>query len=325
MSQYRHILVITSPDMQHTPALRRAAALARKTGAHLELCLFDYHLGIAAVGVLQPLVMDLAQGAFASQREGWLRDTALDLSESGLSTSFKFVWSESIIDAIVSRLLHAHYDLVVKDLGPTSALRLGQLSALDRALVRLCPVPLLMVQEGPESRHPRLLAAVDPAHDTEDPKGLNQRIVQAALALAYQCDGTVHLGHSFAGLPLLTTVDSWSTGIEFTQSYDLLRNRQQEAFDAMAESLGVAKELRHSLCGEPSSEMPALANLIGASTLVVGSTYRHGLDRWLVGSTAEDILDTASGDVLVVKPDGFLRVLAAHYGLPSTPNLPQAA
>lgn len=323
MSQYRQILVIVSPAMQRTPALRRAVALARKTGASLELCLFDYHRGIAAVGVLQPLVMDLALAGFAAERERWLRDTALDLSESGLRVSSKFIWGEPIVDGIVGRVLRGHYDLVVKDIAQEAALRMGRLSSLDRALVRLCPVPLLMVQEGRESQHPCVLAAVDPEHDTQDVKGLNQRVVKAALALAYQCDGVVHLGHSFAGLPLLNSVDSWSSGAEFTQLYDLLRNHQQESFTALADALGVAKELRHSLTGEPGSEMPALARQIEANTLVVGSSYRQGLNRWLIGSTAEDILDSAPCDVMVVKPEGFLNDLAAHYGLADTSELPQ--
>lgn len=325
MSQYRQILVIVSPEMKHTPALRRAAALARKTGASLELCLCDYHRGIAAVGVLQPSVMELAKTAFAGERERWLRDTALDLSESGLHVSFKFIWGEPIVDGIVGHVLCGHYDLVVKDMSQEHALHVSRLSSLDRALVRLCPVPLLMVQEGRESQHPCVLAAVDPEHDTQDVKGLNQRIVNAALALAYQCDASAHLGHSFSGLPLLNTVDSWSSGAEFTQLYDLMRNRQQESFTALADALGVAQELRHSLTGEPSSEMSALARQIKANTLVVGSSYRQGLNRWLIGSTAEEILDMAPCDVMVVKPETFLNDLATHYGLADPTGLPQPA
>lgn len=323
MSQYRQILVIASPDMQPTPALRRAAALARKTGAQLELCLFDYHRGIAAVGVLQPLVMDLAQSAFASERERWLRDTAAALSASGLGVSSKFIWGEPIVDGIVAQVLRGHYDLVVKDIATASALRLGRLSSLDRALVRLCPVPLLMVQEGHESQHPCVLAAVDPGADSQAPGRLNQRIVQAALALAYQCDGSVHLGHCFAGLPLPNGLDGWSSGSEFTQLYEQLRSRQQQSFTALADALGVATELRHSLIGEPSSEMPALAGRIQASILVVGSSYRQGLNRWLLGSTAEGILDSAQCDVMVVKPEDFLDALASHYGLADASELPQ--
>lgn len=319
MSQYRQILVVVSPEMKQTPALRRAVALARKTGARLELCLFDYHRGIAAVGVLQPQVMELAKTAFIAERERWLREVALELSESGLQISANFVWGEPIVDHIVERVLRGQYDLVVKDMAEGS----NRLSTLDRALVRLCPVPLLMVLNGHEGQHPCVLAAVDPKHDTQDHDSLNQRIVRAALALAYQCDGVVHLGHSYAGLPLLSTVDGWTSGAEFTRLYDMLRNTQQESFTALADSLGVPKERRHSLSGEPFSEMPALARQIGASTLVVGSSYRQGLNRWLIGSTAADILDSAQCDVMVVKPQGFLEDLAEHYGLGDVSELPQ--
>jgi universal stress protein E len=51
--------------------------------------------------------------------------------------------------------------------------------------------------------------------------------------------------------------------------------------------------------------LPAFLAEQDASVLVMGAVSRSALDRFLVGSTAEKLLDIVDQDVLIIKPDGF--------------------
>jgi universal stress protein E len=56
------------------------------------------------------------------------------------------------------------------------------------------------------------------------------------------------------------------------------------------------------VCGNPATEIPALARSLRAGLVVMGAVSRTGLKRVFIGNTAEDVLDGLHCDVLVVKP-----------------------
>jgi universal stress protein E len=52
-----------------------------------------------------------------------------------------------------------------------------------------------------------------------------------------------------------------------------------------------------------TKELPAFASKHDASIVVLGAISRSLLGRWLIGSTAERVLDHIESDVLILHPE----------------------
>ena len=59
-----------------------------------------------------------------------------------------------------------------------------------------------------------------------------------------------------------------------------------------------------------ASELRALTKRLRASLVVMGAISRSGIQRLLIGNTAERVLDDMPCDVLIVKPAGFKSKVA---------------
>ncbi|MEQ1438752.1 universal stress protein [Fontimonas sp. SYSU GA230001] len=316
MSQYQRILVIADPAMRRTPAIERAARLAKATGAELHLCLFDYHATIAAVGSVSEEVMALAKTGFLREREEWLDDQARLLADDGLRVQTDVIWGRPIHEKILGKVIEIAPDLVVKDVHREPALKRLLYTPLDWQLMRLCPAPLLLVNAQAHPLPRRVIAAVDTGAMGADADALNDRIVHAALQLALQCDASLHLAHAFDGLATVAMVDPHGDGQLIGEAYETLRRLRREHFDTFAARHGVAEERKHFLDGPAPDALADLAQFADADVVAVGTVYREGLERLVVGSSAERILQRLNCDVLVVKPVGFVHALSKHLGVP---------
>lgn len=315
MSQYQRILLIADPAMRRTPAIERATRIAKATGAELHLCLFDYHATIAAVGSVSEEVMTLARASFLREREEWLDDQARLAVADGLRVQTDVIWGRPIHEKIIAKVAEIKPDLVVKDVHREPALKRLLYTPLDWQLMRLCPAPLLLVNAQAHPLPQRVIAAVDTGAPGET-EALNDRIVHAALQLALQCNATLHLAHAFDGLTTVAMVDLQGDGQLIGEAYETLRRLRRESFDAFAARHGVADERKHFLDGPAADAIADLAQFADVDVVAIGTVYREGLERLIVGSSAERILQHLHCDVLVIKPAEFVHALARHLNMP---------
>jgi nucleotide-binding universal stress UspA family protein len=121
----------------------------------------------------------------------------------------------------------------------------------------------------------------------------------------------------FSGLPALAVsvaaVDSpayellvtlYTLGSEpLQQQREQLLTTHRELAESMAKALGgigvAAEPLVRS--GDPAHEIVKLASEAGADLIVTGSRCLHGLDRWVLGSVARNVLLHADASVLVTR------------------------
>jgi nucleotide-binding universal stress UspA family protein len=68
----------------------------------------------------------------------------------------------------------------------------------------------------------------------------------------------------------------------------------------------VEKVAVYVVAGTPSERIVALALSIDADLIVLGTHGRHGLGRWLLGSVADAVLESAPCGVFVIRPRDFL-------------------
>jgi universal stress protein E len=300
----RILFAIRSPEAARQPGLAKAIQAARALGARLEL--FQANC--------DPVFIELARSeanavdALRERVEGEVRIPLVRLCEAvrrhGVACDHSVAWDYPPAEAVVRRAQAIDARLVIADWHRGGRTQPWLIHLTDWELLRLSPVPVLLLRDAKPWRRPRVLAAVDPAHARAKPAKLDARIVAAATRFSQGLRGSLHLLHanhpSIVGLepPKLTT---WST-----LSYPELKEQTRRAFEEFRSSAGIPRPRAHLVEGNPAVEIPRAAQQLRAGIVVMGAVSRSGLKRVFIGNTAERILDALTCDVLVVKPANFV-------------------
>lgn len=317
------ILVALDEANRSTPALRRAAELGRRTGASLHLLstFFDWEAESASELVSKE-VGRLARKACVDKRLEALADLAESLRSTGLKVRHEVLWSGKPHDAILARTLDLQPDLVVRDLGRDQILgRLSTIRRTDWKLARQCPAPLMLVQKAGILLPKRIAAAVDPFHpDVPDAQVLDDKVVRAALPLAMASEAELQLVHV---CPYRGKRSGSVPGM--VESLARLRRDNDETYMAFAKRHGVPDENRVLLSGDPGHALLEFVDSQGIDLIVMGSEYRTGFERFMIGSTAEAVIANAACDILLVRPEGFTEMLGQQRNLEELRALYQEA
>lgn len=311
MGPYRRILLILSSGAEETPALHRACALAKASGAQLQIHLYAHHRLIDALGHVSKNVAGMAQATVLAQYRDWLEETVFELHECGLTVSGQVYWEHADAESILNRALDWAPDLLIKDAGRATALRAVLPLSVDHELLRLCPFPLYLVHGGGEDLPKKIVVAVDPAHPWHCDGALNERIIFAARDYALQADASMEL--------LSVCSADTDRNVHNNDEYEQQRLAHKMGLAMLVKKFGVAAQHIHVHHGEAVSTLAREVRASGAGLLVIGSLCRSGIGRLVAGSVAARLVDEIDCDLLAVKPAGFDAVFASLFGA-ATPN-----
>jgi universal stress protein E len=310
MNAINNILVIVDPTTRKHPGVDKAALLAQKLGARLELYICDTkasrQVRLAAQAgkrADEPLLVNL---------KALLEDLARPIRAHGVDVTTEVECADPLHVALIDRARRTTADLVVKDTHHHSLLKRTLLTNTDWELIRACPVSLLLVKPYPWASVPRVCAAVDPGHANDKPAVLDNRIVDHAALLAKRLGGELHLLHIYLPVAILAAAAAGSPPMAIPISaQDLAREAEQAR--AMLQDL--VSEYRvepgnvHVEVGGPAAVLPRAAGELRADVVAMGAISRSGLKRVFIGSTAEDVLEHLPCDALIVKAPDFASAL----------------
>lgn len=316
MRQYRKLLILLSADMQHGEALARGALLARASGAELVVQLFC-DTQRSAQGLHDPQLIDQVERKMRETRQHWLETTLSDLGRQGLTASGTVVRGHPVREAMLAAIMEVEPDLTLKSVHHESALRRLFITPDDWYLARFSPSPLLIVAEAQARLPNHVIVAVDPVSQRSE-SNLTDRIVATALTYALQAGADLHMAYVSQPITDLLADAGLVGGVAAPELLNQVEEARRGQFSVLADRHGVPRERQHFLHGRVDAALNALADQVGAGLIVVGSNHRKGLDRFLLGSTTEDLLAHARHDVLVVKPEDFDERLLEMSGLGGT-------
>jgi universal stress protein E len=305
MRPIRRILVaVKDPAAKTLPAVLKAAQLARAYGAHLEL----FH------AISTPLYVDAysyqqslreIEREIHSSRMGQLQAIAKGLRSKGLEVSVTAQWDHPAYEAVIRHAIHTKASLVVADCHAKPHVLPGLLHLTDWELLRMSPIPVLLVKNPTPYKRPAILAAVDPSHAFEKPARLDAEILSVAGSIAGALRGPLHAVHAYLPLPEEPTSRRLLS--------DTVRNElnaQTEAaaglnFERTVRTARILKSRRHLLPCHPIAAIEQIARTTHTAIVVMGAISRSGLSRFIFGNTAEYLLDSLPCDLLIVKPPRF--------------------
>jgi universal stress protein E len=318
MRRIRRILVaIKNPAARALPAVAKAAQLARAFGA--ELVLFHAISTPLYLDADVSLLNDGLADAERTTRNGRLEQLeaiARRLRRKGVKVAVSAEWDYPIYEAIIRETGRLRADLIVAEQHAGWRIAPSLLHLTDWELLRMSPVPVLLVKRPGPYRRPVVLAAVDPDHSYGKSTRLDTDIVLMGAVLAGALRGALHVVHAYVPVPI--TAFAHGTVLSGDTVARLQARAAATARDQLQRLLArqtVPKSQRHIVGRHPVDAIEEVATRTRSAVVIMGAISRSGLERLLIGNTAEKVLEHLPCDLLIVKPPRLaIRVPRSRRG-----------
>ncbi len=310
MPLIRTILVaVKDPWRRSLPAVEKSAQLARALHARLHL----FH------AMSEPVYVDVADAhgrSLMSLEQGRreqvsrrLEVLAGRLQRTGIEVIPVVEWDFPPHEAVIRAARSADADLIVAERHETSHHLPWLLRFTDFELLRLAPVPVLLVKSRRRYARPRVLAAVDPSHSFAKPAQLDEQIVRFGGTFATALGGALHAVYAYDPLPLAALASEVPLGEAAEAMEASAQARARKDFARALKGTRITPSRRHLVPRHPIDAIESTAREMDAGIVVMGAISRSGVKRLVLGNTAERVLDRLPCDVVVVKPRHFVSAV----------------
>jgi len=320
MKRFKDILCVVKPERASKPVLERAVSLAEHNQANLTVTVIAPSI-TAGIGMPKggPISTDL-QTVIADNRRQEL-ETLIEPYRKRIKIETKVLVGIPFLEVIREVLRNGH-DLVIKI--PEHQDWLDRLfGSDDMNLLRKCPCPVWLIKPQSPKTYRRILAAVDldddyPSDDMESRRGLNRQILEMASSLALAESADLHIGHAWDAIGESAMLHSGfmrRPEEEVIAYVEEVRQHHADNLDALMreavsyvgqDALNYLTPKTHLIKGLVHTEIPALVKQIEAELVVMGTVARTGVPGFVMGNTAETILNQIDCSVLAIKPPGFV-------------------
>jgi universal stress protein E len=312
----RQLLVIIDPYTTAQPCVNKAARLARSSGAEIELFICDNSPEARANRYVASELYEAALADRRARHDAQLELLAGPLRQQGLKVTTDVVFDDPLHQGIVEKVRALGPDIVIKDTHYHGPVRRAFFTHTDWHLIRECPVPLLLTKPAVWRAAVRIVAAVDPGHADDKPATLDRELLAATEQLSTYLRGDVRAVHVFDAIPLFAMsvpAAAEASGLAWAdgQYVETLRRMHQRDLDALITEYPAFAGHTDFLEGPPATVLPDYVADRDVDVMVLGAVSRGALQRLLVGSTAERMLDRLPCDILILKPSRLMKEMLA--------------
>jgi universal stress protein E len=279
MNTATRLLVVLDRSSSDPVFLAKAARLARRFGARLELFLCDAEHAYELKHDYEPSHRESVSHEAIAQAITYLSGLRAAANLQGIDVAVSAACESPLYEGIVRKVVQSRPDMVLKLASGVQA----TLDANDWQLMRKCPVTLLMIRGRAWHAQPRFAAAIDVSGEETD--GLASSILETAamLGTAHGCETDV-----------LYSEPGGAAGQTAGGRAEVLRK--------LAQQYHVDFNRVRILQGDPERTLPAAVLEGQYDVLTMGAlTHRPGVTT-LVGTLTSRLVDAASCDFLLVKP-----------------------
>jgi universal stress protein E len=314
---HRILVAIKDPRAASHPSVGKAVAIAAALDAQVQL----FH------AIDAPAYSDLgvADGLQKEIHLQLLEVIARPLRRKGLAVTTAVEWDFPLHEAIIRGA--ARFDatlIVVADHGSVHHMP-WLLRYTDWELLRASPVPVLLVKSPRPYRRPVILAALDPTHAFAKPAALDDEILRFSATLADALHGAVHAVHGYAPVPANLPPELLSNSAELGKKLAATKKAALDALRKVSAPFGISTARLHVVGRHPSDAVLEVATVTSSQIVALGALSRSGLERLIIGNTAEALIDRLHCDILVVKPPAFRHTVVRMPRDARVVSLPFAA
>ncbi|MCE0492535.1 universal stress protein UspE [Vibrio salinus] len=315
MSIYNSILVVADINRDEQPALARAMQLAAKSKSksHVTLFMSIYDFSYDMTSMLSSEERESMRKGVIYQRTLWLEKISQPYLFSAVDFDIKVVWHHRPYEAIISEVFKGNYDILVKATRKHDSLESAIFTPTDWHLLRKCPSPVLLVKNATWPEGSNMIASVHVGSEEPSHHQLNNRMVEQLQELCRRFDATPYLVSASPYTPANIAVEV--PEFDALSYAEAVRGHYLSQMKILRQNYGIDSENTIVDEGLPEDVIPATAEKLEASLVILGTTGRTGLSAVFIGNTAESVLDKLTCDVLAIKPEGYVS--------PLDPNKPE--
>lgn len=310
MDNFRNILFVTRPNDDPAEGLKQALMLAKNSHAALKV--------VVAASQLPDKLTSYNQAYVDGLKEKIEEQVGAALNATGLAADGIEIAREVLpvnkfaVDIIQYAIRHGH-DLLVKHAEGEHDTK--GFKATDMALLRKCPCPVWLWR--PQRHTPenlRIAAAIDAQSPEQEAQDLARSVLRVANQLSQGSSNNLEI------------ISCWEYEFEqYLRTNSWVKVPEEEINEAVAE---VEKNHAETLTeimdaadvsvrpnrarGEPADILPKFVHDNKIDVLVMGTVGRSGIPGFIIGNTAENVLQEVSCSLLALKPAGFKSPVDAY-------------
>ncbi|AMO58366.1 hypothetical protein GZ77_21840 [Endozoicomonas montiporae] len=311
MHAFKTILLAVTRLHSSELELSQTFRLVSDNNARLIIAVFDQSLDVLQRLQFLPLEGKL-EALCRKQLEEYTEELRAKAWEEGVQAETCIVPGKP--RQVIGGLINEYgVDLVVKLADPCGPLARNQLTGNDLALLRKCPVPVLMMASRGQlpGFTGNIMVALDVGDPNHDAAELNRNLLLNGLYLSSQEQAQLHIV-SVWGLPVEHHALQHFDEEELYELQETTHRRYQKKLDEALDEVTIDKNCPDIHCyllkGQPAPEIQRLANEVNVDVIVMG-TLGHHAQGVLMGNTAENIINNVYCSILAIKPEGFISPL----------------
>ncbi len=307
MKRFKNILLICNFDTKQHMAVDRAVSLAGQNKARLTVFTVVKELPENAWMAITAMPPQELFELVIKDRQEKADSLVADMGRQGLDARSLVVTGTPFLE-IIRQVLRDKHDLVILAAEGKGGIKKRLFGSTSMHLMRKCPCPVWVVKQVQTRPYARILAAVDPTTSGTESDSLNPLILQLAGSMASKEAGelhVIHVWHLFGERYVLRIRGMTEEEIQKAREQERLRHRKY--LNSLLEQVDVTelKPHLHLIEGDPVERIPELVMEQGIDLLVMGTVCRTGVGGFLIGNTAEEVLNQIDCSVLAIKPPGF--------------------
>jgi len=316
MKRFNNILFVFESAVDSRMALERAVTLAASNQAQLTLVEVVDELPTAIGAGSAGLSAETLQEAMIEERRERLK-RLVEPIRTDVGVNARVLVGTAFLE-IIREVLQGRRDLLIKPACGGGALDLI-FGSNDMHLLRKCPCPVWLIRPTETKPYRRILAAVDSGeeYDRDKKNSLNRQVLEMAASLSHSEFSELHVVHvwrAYGESVLRSGLVQVSEAKLHAYLEDVYRQHLQWLNGLMddlsswmgQDALDYLKPRLHLLKGDAKDEIQRLAGELQADLIVMGTLARAGIPGFIMGNTAEAILNHIDCSVLAVKPGGFV-------------------
>lgn len=314
MKRFSNILFIADLTVDDAGPFDQAINLAKNNQAKLTVVAIVDGLDLAPV-VTPGITSELLEAMVDEKREH-LRALVQSKSIAGSAIEIKVLVGKAFVE-IIREVLRYKRDLIITTAEKSRGIGSKLIGGTQLKLLRKCPCPVWLIKSTQQQGFREIVVALDYDPDNPELEPLNRQILEMATALSLADFSELHIVHAWH-LPHENVLRGGRMGNTEAEVDALLEEeeniRRRWLTDLIEQCCAVygkdaASYLKPQLRlikGNARTIVPEYAQELGAELVVMGTVGRAGISGFLIGNTAEAILDQIDCSVLAIKPAGFI-------------------
>lgn len=314
MKRFKKILLVSREGPGERATLARAVDLAKQHGARLTLIEVVEEIPRELRMLVTSVLPAALEREIVEETKKRLDALVASLSDDGVRVKAVVRYGTPFLE-IIREVLSKKHDLVVLTAEGRGGVKERLFGSTSLHLMRKCPAPVWVMKPTRSRRYRRILATVDPDPSEPERVALDGAILALAASVARLGRSELHVAHVFRAPDeaLHALSRRYVPKEKLKEMRAEARAQSEKRLDDLLAggALDGVRHRVHLLPGEARVQIPKLVKRERVDLIVMGTVCRTGVPGFLIGNTAESVLQQVDCSVLTVKPEGFVTPITA--------------